>query len=116
MSANNLKDTFMGGLREPLHTTLALMDSSQQTIEQVVARVRTLDRAYHNNSFSMGTLHLNRFVNNDRGNSVSASTAMHDVCQVQPLGSRVYVIATFSHLPFEIPFGGAMQIQHAKLH
>ena len=46
----------MASLQEPLRTTLALTDFSQQTIEQVVARVLGLDRAHHNNFFTMGTL------------------------------------------------------------
>mgnify|MGYP000577219850 CR=1 FL=1 len=41
---------------ETLCTTLALTDFSQNTIEQVVARVHTLARAHHSNSFAMGTL------------------------------------------------------------
>ena len=53
---NHLKDTFLAGLREPLRTTLALTDFSQQTIEQMVARILALDRAHHSISFEMGIL------------------------------------------------------------
>ena len=56
MLTNHLKDAFLARLREPLSTTLALTDFSQHTIEQVVAHVLALDRAHHNNSFSMCTL------------------------------------------------------------
>ena len=56
VSVNNLKDTFLAGLREPLRMMLALTDFSQQTIEQVVARVLALNRAHHSRSFAIGTL------------------------------------------------------------
>ena len=52
---NHIKDTFLAGLQEHLHTTLALIDFSQQTIEQVVAHVLAIDRAQHKTSFSMGS-------------------------------------------------------------
>ena len=53
VSVNHLKDMFLVGLRDPLRTTLALVDFSQQTIEQVVVRVLALVRTHHNNSFAM---------------------------------------------------------------
>ena len=56
VSVNHLRDTFLAGLREPLRTTLALIDFSQQTIKQVVARELALDHAHHSIAFSMGTL------------------------------------------------------------
>ena len=54
--ANHLKDTFLVGLREPLRTTLALTDFSQNTIEQVVACILALARIHNSSSFAMGTL------------------------------------------------------------
>ena len=56
VSAHHIPDTFLAGLREPLRTTLALTDFSQQTIEQVIARVLAIDRTQHNTAFSMGSL------------------------------------------------------------
>lgn len=51
VSADHLKGTFFAGLQEPLRTTLALTDLSQQMIEQVVTHVLIMDRAKNNTSF-----------------------------------------------------------------
>ena len=56
VSANHVKLTFLAGLHEPLCRTLLLTNFSQQSIEQVVAHFRAIDRAQHNTSFSMGSL------------------------------------------------------------
>ena len=56
VSAHHISNTFLAGLREPLWTTLTLTDFSQQTIEQVIARVLTIDRTQHSTTFSMGSL------------------------------------------------------------
>ena len=44
VSAHHIPDTFLAGLRVPLQMTLALTDFSNQTIEQVIARVLAIDR------------------------------------------------------------------------
>ena len=54
VSANHLTDTFLGRLREPLRTTLALTDFSKKTIEQVVTRVLALTCTQKSNTFAMG--------------------------------------------------------------
>ena len=56
VSANHLTDTFLAGLREPLRTTLAVTDFSQNTIEQVIARILALTRTHKSSFFAMGTL------------------------------------------------------------
>ena len=56
VSAHHIPDTFLSSLREPLRRTLSLTDFSNQTIEQVIARVLAIDRTQHNTSFSMASL------------------------------------------------------------
>ena len=53
---HHITDTFLTGLREPLWTTLALTDFSQQTIEQVIARILAIDKTQHITAFSIGSL------------------------------------------------------------
>ena len=56
VSAYHISDTFLASLREPLRTTLALTDFSNQTIEQVIACVLAIDRTEHSTTFSMSSL------------------------------------------------------------
>ena len=56
ISADNPKDTFLTTLREPLRTTLGVLDFSQQMIEQVVDQVLVMDNAQNSTSFPMGSL------------------------------------------------------------
>ena len=43
---HHIPDTFLASLREPLRMTLALTDLSNQTIEQIIARVLAIDRTH----------------------------------------------------------------------
>ena len=54
--AHHIPDTFFAILREPLRTTLALTNLSNQIIEQVIARVLAIDQTQHSIAFSMGCL------------------------------------------------------------
>mgnify|MGYP000367854103 FL=1 len=56
VSVDNLKDTFLTTLHEPLRKTLALVGLSQQAMKQVVDYVLTMDKPQNNNSFSMSSL------------------------------------------------------------
>ena len=56
VSAQHIPDTFLSSLREPLRTTLALTNFTNQTIEQVIVCVLTLNRTQQSTAFSMSSL------------------------------------------------------------
>ena len=53
---DEVKEIFLTALREPLQTTLAVLDLSTSTIDQVIDWVLDMDQAHIGNHMVMGAL------------------------------------------------------------
>ena len=51
----DVKETFLSALREPLRTMLAVFDFKDQSLEQVMDKALTMDKAKTGNSMSLPT-------------------------------------------------------------
>ena len=54
---DELKDTLLAALREPLRTTLALFDFKNQSLEKEIDKALAMDRTQSNNTMTMAALH-----------------------------------------------------------
>ena len=55
-SEDEVKEIFLTALREPLRTTLVVLDFRTSTINQIIDRVLDMDRAQNGNNMLMGAL------------------------------------------------------------
>ena len=52
----DIKETFLSALREPLRTTLAVFDFKEQSLEQVIDKSLLMDKTQTCNNLSMASL------------------------------------------------------------
>ena len=52
----DVKETFLSALREPLRTTLAVFDFKEQSLEQVIDKALLMDKTQTCNNLSMASL------------------------------------------------------------
>ena len=53
---DDVKETFLSALREPLRTTLAVFDFKEQSLEQVIDKALLMDKTQTCNNMSMMSL------------------------------------------------------------